>query len=54
MEKYEKFRFLLHYDTDIISYEEFCEEFAIDSAAHKYQYLVEKKEKRGAYWLYIR
>jgi RimJ/RimL family protein N-acetyltransferase len=40
----EKYRLLLHYNTDIISYEDFCEEFALDSAAHKYQYLVEKKE----------
>ena len=40
----EKFRFLLHHNTDIVSYEEFCEEFIIDSASHKYQYLIEKKE----------
>jgi RimJ/RimL family protein N-acetyltransferase len=40
----EKFRFLLHHNTDIISYEEFYEEFTMDSSGHKYQYLVEKKE----------
>jgi len=40
----EKFRFLLHHNTEIVSYEEFCEEFAMDSEYHKYQYLVEKKE----------
>jgi RimJ/RimL family protein N-acetyltransferase len=42
----EKFRFLLHYNTEMISYEEFCEEFSTDSASHKYQYLIEKKEGR--------
>lgn len=42
----EKFRFLLHHNTNIISYEAFCEEFALDSECHKYQYLVEKKESR--------
>ena len=40
----EKFRFLIHHNTDTISYEAFREEFAQDSEAHKYQYLVEKKE----------
>src|SRR5258705_862436 len=40
----EKFRFLLHHNTDIISYEEFFEEFTMDSGGHKYQFLVEKKE----------
>jgi len=39
-----KFRLLLHHNTSIISYEAFCEEFATDSAAHQYQFLVEKKE----------
>ena len=40
----EKFRLMLHHNTDIISYDEFHEEFSTDSACHKYQYLVEKKE----------
>ena len=40
----EKFRFLLHHDTNLLSYEEFCKEFASDSEGHKYQYLVVKKE----------
>lgn len=40
----EKFRFLLHYNTEMISYEEFCGEFIRDSEAYKYLYLVEKKE----------
>ena len=40
----EKFRFLLHHDTNTISYAEFCEEFARDSESHRYQYLVEKKD----------
>ena len=42
----EKFRFLLHHNTKLISYDEFCEEFAIDATCHKYQYLIEKKEGR--------
>ena len=42
----EKFRFLLHHSTNIISYEEFCEEFIKDSEGHKYQYLIEKRESR--------
>ena len=40
----EKFRFLLHHSTEVISYEAFCEEFTMDAAGHKYQYLVEKKD----------
>ena len=39
-----KFRFLLHHNTNMITYDEFCEEFTMDSSGHKYQYLVEKKD----------
>ncbi len=42
----EKFRLLLHYNTNMICYDEFCDEFTADSACHKYQYLVEKKKDR--------
>ena len=40
----EKFRFLLHHNTNMISYDEFREEFTMDSECYKYQYLIEKKE----------
>lgn len=40
----ETFRFLVHHDTNTISYDKFCEEFMLDSERHKYQYIVEKKE----------
>ncbi len=40
----EKFRFRLHHNTNMISYDEFCEEFIMDSECYKYQYLVEKKD----------
>src|SRR5215510_9342701 len=40
----ERFRFLVHHNTNMISYAEFCEEFALDSESRKYQFLVEKRE----------
>jgi len=40
----EKFRFLIHHDSETIEYEAFLKEFVQDTATHKYQYLVEKKE----------
>jgi RimJ/RimL family protein N-acetyltransferase len=43
----EKFRIFLHHHTNEISFEEFCGEFERDSEAYKYQYLIEKKDRRA-------
>jgi RimJ/RimL family protein N-acetyltransferase len=38
----DKFRFLLHYNTAAISYEEFRQEFAVDSEMFRFRLLIEK------------
>jgi RimJ/RimL family protein N-acetyltransferase len=38
----EKFRFLFHHNENIITYDDFCEEFKMDSFVRKFQFIIEK------------
>jgi RimJ/RimL family protein N-acetyltransferase len=42
----DKFRFLFHHNENSIDYVGFCEEFAYDATARRFQYVVEKKDSQ--------
>jgi UDP-4-amino-4,6-dideoxy-N-acetyl-beta-L-altrosamine N-acetyltransferase len=40
----EKFRLLLHYNTEMVSYADFCKEFSLDSQIMRHRFMIEKIE----------